>query len=212
MVEKMDTNSADDLVKIRRFIYKYGLKNASIEDAEKEGINVQEILLKYGSLSNLVTQLLAHERAAFEEIFLENDFDNMNAIDILLIVSQEISNKFHYLSPSTTLGLKKQFPQVYEKHIEERLVFVYDKIKINIEKGIEQNVYKKDISVEMKARLYVSKLNEIHDPEIYPASDFTFSTVFSRLIKDFICTNATEEGIRYYKQRKQLYNVLNFGR
>lgn len=208
----MNAKNADDLVTIRRFIYKYGLKNASIEEAEKEGINVQQILLKYGSLSNLVTQLLAHERASFEEIFLENNFDNMNAIDILLIVSQEINKKFHYLSPVTTLGLKKQFPQVYEKHIQERLIFIYDKIKINIEKGIAQNVYKKDISIEMMARLYVSKLNEMHDPEIYPASDFTFSTVFSRLIKDFIYTNATEEGIKYYKRRKQLYNVLNFGR
>lgn len=208
----MNSENANELAKIRRFIYKHGLKNASIEEAEKKGINVQEILLKYGSISNLVEQLLAHERASFEQIFLENDFEDMNAIDILLIVSQEIGNKFHYLSPGTTLGLKKQFPQIYAKHIEQRLVYIYDKIKINIEKGIEQNVYKQDISIEMMARLYVSKLNEMHDPEIYPASEFTFSTVFSRLIKDFIYANANEEGIQYYKQRKQLYNVLNFGR
>lgn len=207
----MDSKDAHELAKIRRFIYKYGLKNASIEEAEKVGINVQEILLKYGSLSNLVAQLLAHERASFEQIFIENDFQDMNAIDILLIVSQEVSNRFHYLSPATTLGLKKQFPKVYAKHIEERLVYIYDKIKINIEKGIRQNVYKKDISVEMMARLYVSKLNEMHDPEIYPASEFTFSTIFSRLIKDFIYANGNKEGINYYRQRKQLYNVLHFG-
>lgn len=207
----METKYTDDLAVIRRFIYKYGLKNASIEDAEKEGIDVQKILLKYGSLSNLVTQLLAYERTSFEQIFVENNFDEMNAIDILLIVSQEVNERFYYLSPATTLGLKKQFPQVYEKHIQQRLAYIYDKIKINIEKGIEQKVYRKDISVEMMARLYISKLNEIHDPEIYPASEFTFAIIFSRLIRDFIYANATEEGIKYYKQRKQLYNVLNFG-
>ncbi len=207
----MDTKKDKDLARIRRFICKYGLENASIEEAEKEGIDVQKILLEYGSLSNLVTEILAHERASFEQIFAETDFDGMNAIDILLFVSQEINKRFHYLSPATTLGLKKQFPKIYEKHIEQRLIYIYDKIKINIEKGIQQKVYKEDISVEMMARLYVSKLNEMHNPEIYPASEFTFATVFSRLINSFVYDNATEEGIKYYKQRKQLYNVLNFG-
>ncbi|PVX50789.1 TetR family transcriptional regulator [Balneicella halophila] len=207
----MDFENEEELKKIRLFIYKYGLKNSSIEDAEKNGIDATNVLLKYGSLSNLVEQLLAYERASFEQIFKDTDFENMNAIDILLIVGQEINKRFHYLSPGTTLGLKKQFPTIYEKHIQERLAYIYDKVKKNIEKGIAQKIYKKDISVEMMARLYISKLNEIHDPEIYPASEFTFSTVFSRLIDQFIRTNANEDGLQYYKQRKQLYTVLNFG-
>lgn len=207
----MDFKNEDELKKIRQFIYDYNFKKISIEDAEKKGINVRELLLKYGSLSNIVEQILAYERAVFEQIFEDNNFDGLNAIDILLIVSQEISNKFYYLSPATTLGLKKQFPSIYQKHIQARLSFVYDKIKINIEKGIKQNIYKKDISSEMMARLYVSKLNELHDPEIYPASEFTFARIFSRLIRDFIYTNANKDGIQYYKQRKQLYNALYFG-
>ncbi len=210
-MKKATNNDTEDLIKIRKFIYKYGWKNISIEKAEKAGINAQEILLKYGSISNLAEQLLTYERKSFEEIFKQYDFNGLNAIDILLIVGQEIHRRFYHLSPSVSLGLKKQFPQIYEKHIEKRLEYVYEKIKINIEKGIAQKVYRQDISVEMMARLYVSKLNEIHDPEIYPASELTFGTIFSRLIKDFIYTNATKDGIAYYRQRKQLYNVLSFG-
>ncbi len=207
----MKKESTKELIKIRKFICEYGLQNVSVEEAEKAGINVQKILLKYGSVSNLIKELLAQERASFEDIFIENNFDNMNAIDILLVVSQEVRGRFHYLSPAVTLGLKQQFPKIYEEHIKQRLDYIYNKIKVNIEKGISQKVYRQDISVEMMARLYISKLNEIHDPEIFPASELTFSKVFSRLVKDFIYANATEEGIMYYKQRRQLYNVLNFG-
>ncbi len=210
-MKKINKSDVEDLIKIRKFIYKYGLQNASIEEAEKAGIDTQKILLKYGSLSNLVEQLLAYERQSFEEIFNQYDFEGLNAIDILLIVGQEINQRFYHLSPSVTLGMKKHFPQIYEQHVVQRLEYIYDKIKINIEKGIAQKVYRQDVSVEMMARLYVSKLNEIHDPEIYPASELTFGTIFSRLIKDFIYANATEDGIDYYKQRKQLYNVLSFG-
>lgn len=42
----------------------------------------------------MVNTILAHERRCFEEIFNEYNFEGWNAIDILLIVSNEINNRF----------------------------------------------------------------------------------------------------------------------
>ena len=91
-----------------------------------------------------------------------------------------------------------------------RSYFIYEKIKINIEKGMEQGMYKKDISSEMIARMYIAKLNDIHNPDIYPPEGFTFATIFNNLIDGVIKNITNEEGRRYYKQRKQLYSILNF--
>lgn len=72
-------------------------------------------------------------------------------------------------------------------------------------------MYKKDISSEMIARMYIAKLNDIHNPDIYPPEGFTFATIFNNLI-DGVIKNITnrrkEEDIT--KQRKQLYSILNF--
>ena len=42
---------------------------------------------------------------------------------------------------------------------------------------MEQGMYKKDISSEMIARMYIAKLNDIHNPQIYPPEGFTFATI-----------------------------------
>ena len=45
---------------------------------------------------------------------------------------------------------------------------------------------------------------------IYPPEGFTFATIFNNLIDGVIKNITNEEGRRYYKQRKQLYSILNF--
>ena len=75
---------------------------------------------------------------------------------------------------------------------------------------MEQGIYKKDISSEMIARMYIAKLNDIHNPQIYPPEGFTFATIFTTLIDDVLKHITNEEGKKYYKQRKQLYSILNF--
>ena len=78
----------------------------------------------------------------------------------MLIVSDEINNRFFNVSPSFTIMLSKAFPDIFEEHMQMRSDFIYEKIKINIEKGMEQGMYKKDISSEMIARMYIAKLND----------------------------------------------------
>ena len=100
----------------------------------------------------------------------------------MLIVSDEINNRFFNVSPSFTIMLSKAFPDIFEEHMQMRSDFIYEKIKINIEKGMD----------------------------IYPPEGFTFATIFNNLIDGVIKNITNEEGRRYYKQRKQLYSILNF--
>lgn len=104
----------------------------------------------------------------------------------------------------------ESFPGYFRRTYANAFGFIYEKIKINIEKGMEQGMYKKDISSEMIARMYIAKLNDIHNPDIYPPEGFTFATIFNNLIDGVIKNITNEEGRRYYKQRKQLYSILNF--
>ena len=196
--------------KLRTYISKYGINDFNEEHLKTVGVTLEELKENFSDRRDIVKAILEHERNCFAEIFEEYDFNGWNAIDIMLIISNEINNRFFYVSPSVTIMLSKDFPDIFIPHQEERSNFIYEKIKINIEKGMEQGIYKKDISSEMIARMYIAKLNDIHDPQIYPPEGFTFATIFTTLIDDVPKHITNEEGKRYYKQRKQLYSILNF--
>lgn len=208
----MDKEFIQVIEKVRTFLLKNGLKDFSFEKIKDFGVTHEDISKFVDSKEELVEKILEYERKSFEAIFLEYNFEGQNAIDILFIVSQEINDKFEHVTPSITMELEQYFPEIYAKHMEDRMEFIFDKIQINIQKGIAQGMYRSDLSDEMVGRMYLSRLEDMHNPELYPPERFKFGTIYDTMIDEFVKSIATDEGLSYYRQRKQLLGVLSFGR
>jgi hypothetical protein len=189
---------------IRRKALDMGVRNLSIEKLKKYPDIQWDILKKYiHSNDELVEKTLELEREKFNIIFLKFDFEGMNAIDILMIVSKEMAEKFSELSPSITHELKDLFPEIYHNHFEKRIQFISDKIRINLTKGISQGMYRSDLSIELIARLYISRLIDLHNPDFFPPEAFSFSTLFNQMFESFIRSVGTPEGLAYYDLKKK---------
>jgi hypothetical protein len=204
----MDSTLRDIIEKFRDYLFTMNGKAViSLDEISlKTGIS-RDVILKYvSSVEELVEKALDFERNRFEEIFKIHDFEGVNAIDILLIVSKEMSDKFIDISPSVTFALKNRCPEIYQKHFTLRRDFIYDKIKINLSKGISQGMYRDDLSIELIARLYMSRLIDLHNPDYFPAEEFSFDTLFNVMFENFIRSIAKPEGLEYYEKKKKNFN------
>lgn len=208
----MDKKIVTLIKKARSFVAKYGLESVNWNKLNEEGISIKEIADNFDSPEEFVINILEQERYSFRKIFEEFDFEGWNAIDILLLVTKEINERFFDITPSVTMEFKEMFPEIYKNHIDQREQFIHDKIIINIEKGIAQGMYRNNLDSKEVAKDFISRLSEIHNPEMYPPESFSVSTIFENLIDYLITTIATEDGLQYYKDRQQLYNVLGFGK
>ncbi|MDR1755602.1 MAG: hypothetical protein LBR65_01390 [Culturomica sp.] len=206
----MDHKKIELAEKLRKYIHHYGIHDFTEEHLNRVGLTLNELKQHFTSREDIVRTIWEHERNCFEAIFTEYNFDGWNAIDILLIVGNEINERFFHVTPSVTMQLAEAFPVLYEQHKNLRSEFIFEKFKINIEKGMEQGIYKDDVSSEMITRMCIARLNDIHNPEIYPPEGYTFATIFNNMIDHVVKSVTNEEGKNYYKQRKQLYSVLNF--
>lgn len=187
---------------VRELAETRGIKNFGFEDiCNKVGID-QETLFKYvDSEEDLVIKALDFERESFKKIFDEYDFEGVNAIDILMTVSREMSLNYKNVNPAITFDLKKYYPAIYQDHFQKRIDFIFGKIKINIEKGINQGMYREDLSVELVARLYISRLIDIHNPDFFPPEKYSFSMLFEVMFESFIYSIAKPEGIKYFEDK-----------
>ncbi|MCX6287047.1 MAG: TetR family transcriptional regulator [Bacteroidetes bacterium] len=204
----MDNTLKDILEKVRELFFKYGVRSVSIDDICRDlGFSKKKLYEYVTSKHELVEKLLELERQNFEVIFFQYNFEGINAIDILLTVSKEIGEHFRDISPSMTFDLKKYYPEIYHKHVDERIDFIFQKIQINLSKGIGQGMYRTDLSVELIARLYIRRLMDLHNPEFFPAEKFSFRTIFDVMIDNFIRGIATENGLAYYEAKKTNLNL-----
>jgi AcrR family transcriptional regulator len=207
----MDKSLIDILERVRELFFKYGVRSVSIDDICRDvGISKKKLYQHVASKNELVEKLLELERQHFEIIFDTHDFEGMNAIDILLTVSREVGERFWDISPSMTFDLKKYYPDVYHKHIDERIEFIYQKIQINMQKGISQGMYRDDLSIELVARLYIRRLIDLHNPEFFPAEKFSFLTLFDTMFDNFIRGISNENGIAHYEKQMRKVNFKKF--
>lgn len=200
--------------KIREIVNRDGIEKITISELSKQPEIAAELKKnKITTNSKLVEYILENERQMFEVIFLNNNFDNnFDAIDILFTVSREMGSKFFSLSPSVTHKYKELYPVVFQKHIEKRIDFIFKKISINLKKGISQGLYRSDVSIELVARLYISRLIDLHDPNNFPPEEFSFSTMFMQMFESFVENIATVKGMRHFEHklkeaRKEGYGV-----
>lgn len=190
------------LLNIRDLAIQYGIRNLTLESiCHYLPIQIEELQQIAPNELILVQKILEFERESFTSIFDKYNFEGINAIDILLTVSNEISNRFKELSPSFTLEVKTLYPEIYQDHIERRIDFIFDKIRINIQKGIAQGMYRNDLSIELLSRIYISRLIDIHNPLFFPPEKFSFKLLFEVMFENFIRGIATEEGLNYYSLR-----------
>jgi len=187
---------------VRKLLSGYKSNEFSFQNLAKDlDVPVETLIDAYGTESKLVEEILTYEQQNLENIFSEFDFKGINAIDGLLRVSKEISIKFVNILPSITFDLRELYPEVRQRFVEKRVSFVNAKIKVNLEQGIIQGMYRRDLSPELVSRIYISRLIDLHNPDFFPNETISFSVLFEVMFDTFIRGICTDEGKNYYEKR-----------
>ena len=203
----MDSKKKEILEIVRTMALDEGIEKVTIDRICQVGrLEKKEFDSFFESTADLVSQVLSYERDNFASIFDRHDFEGVNAIEILLTVSKEMADKFQDVNPFVTIPLKNRWPKEYQEHFEERINFIFQKIQINLQKGISQGLYRPDLSIELIGRLYISRLVDLHNPDLFPPEKFNFNTLFEVMFDNFIRGIATKEGLDYYEKHKPLYS------
>jgi hypothetical protein len=169
--------------------------------AKELNLPIDNLIHAFRNESGLVAEILNYEQQNLENIFSEFDFTGTNSIDGLLVVSKEISNKFVNILPSITFDLRSRFPEVRQKFVEKRINFVSAKIRSNFEIGMQQGMYRPDLSAELVSRIYMSRLIDLHNPDFFPNETISFSVLFDVMFDTFIRGIVTDDGKKYYEKK-----------
>jgi TetR/AcrR family transcriptional regulator, cholesterol catabolism regulator len=187
---------------VRKILSGYTSDEFTFQNLAKDINKPKEILVEaFGTESVLVEEILNFEQQNLENIFSEADFTDINAIDGLLHVSKEISNKLVNILPCITFDLRLKFPEVRQSFVEKRINFVDSKIKGNFEDGMAQGMYRPDLSPELISRIYISRLIDMHNPDLFPNQTISFSVLFDVMFDTFIRGICTVEGKDHYEKK-----------
>jgi TetR/AcrR family transcriptional regulator, cholesterol catabolism regulator len=203
MDEKVDRILSESL----RLFMKNGIRSISMDDIAKElGMSKKTIYQYVANKTELVEMVLDFMREKESNICIDGDMTKMNAIDILLAVSRNVSRQMKDLNPINAYELQKYYPSIYREFILKKRDHVYTTLKQNFEQGIAEGIYRNDLDIDLVARLYIQKLVDVHDPEFLSSVNFSFEKVFQVMFDNHIRGIANAEGLAYYEKQIKMFN------
>ena len=167
------------ILQARELFMRYGIKSITMDDIARElGISKKTLYQYVRNKSDLIDQVtdqyISDEKACMAQITSEAS----DAIAEFVMISRHIVKILRGMRPTTMFDLKKYYRQCWQKMDEFHLGHVYQVVKKNIERGIEQGLYRSNVNADIIAKLYVGKTMFLADDEMFPMREYDRDQLF----------------------------------
>ena len=198
----MDDKKDYILKQISELYLKFGIKSITMDDVANEfGISKKTLYQYFDDKADLVQQVIDCylKSSAFD---LGGKSDG-NAIDRYFALRAHILQVMKYMHSNIEFDLKKLYPQLYQKVYKVKRERIYSSTVENMNKGINEGLYRSDIDSVIIAKLQVGKILYTLDPqnEIFTESELMNIETFDTIMEYFMYSVCTEKGIEYYKEQ-----------
>ncbi|MEL7020406.1 MAG: TetR/AcrR family transcriptional regulator [Bacteroidota bacterium] len=180
---------------------RYGIRSITMDEiAQRLGISkktlYQYVENKADLIEKVVQQHLAAECKARQHIQTEAE----DAIHEMILEARHAAGQLREMSPTIVHDLKKYYPKCWKLIEQMHNGDMRAIIAANLQKGIEQGLYRADIQPEMVAVLQTNQMIMLMDEDIFPLKTHNRSTLLGQFLSYHIHGIASPKGIALYKK------------
>jgi AcrR family transcriptional regulator len=174
----------------------YGIKSVTMDSlANHLGISKRTIYEVFSDKDELLTGVLkwmAEKQRDLVKKFLDESENAIVAIFKLLEINM---NHFQEMSPAFQADMKKYHHDVLEKKADKCEMPDYRNNLQLIEKGISEDLFRKEINPDLVNRCLYSMVRSIMDQDLYPFEQFTRREVVKNSFINYLRGISTVEGL-----------------
>ena len=147
-------------------VMQYGIRSVSMDDiASNLGMSKKTIYLYYKDKDELIDSVV-EEVIHSNQCQCNNDRDNAdNAVHEIFQVMEMMTEMFKTMNPSILFDMQKYHPVAYQRFQKHRNEYLYNVCRQNLERGIEEGLYRPEVNVEIMARYRVETMLTSFNPE-----------------------------------------------
>jgi len=197
----MDNKKTEFLAKAAAVYMQFGFKSITMDEMARQlGMSKKTIYTFVKDKSDLINQCLEMnqdmEKCDITEIAKKHD----NAIDELLAIGELVSTRLRSIHPSIFFDLMKYYPAVIQKFKQHKDTFVKQSVVDNLEKGMKQGLYRKNLDSQIIAKMYLSFIDVLFQGDAFPTSEYTFTQVYSEYFRYHIRGIASDDGLNHLQK------------
>ncbi|MFD1294829.1 TetR/AcrR family transcriptional regulator [Lutibacter holmesii] len=186
---------------------KLGFKSVTMDDIANElAISKKTIYKYFKNKADLVNEatIFTHNQVHKEVLKIYNL--NHNAIQENFEVKKVFNGFIQNVDDSPLFQLQKYYPETYKRITSQELCMFKDCLLSNIQKGINEGLYRKNILIDQVTKFYFSLVMSVHDSNLYTYNKNNIHKLELNILEYHTRAIATEKGIKILEEQLQQYN------
>tara|TARA_R110002051_G_scaffold180913_2_gene250343 strand:+ start:28635 stop:29240 length:606 start_codon:yes stop_codon:yes gene_type:complete len=181
-----------------------GFKSITMDDIANEiGMSKKTIYSEYSNKTSLVEDCVMNKFCDLSDgidliIAMEK-----NAIEELYEIKKYVMSHLNDEKSSPQYQLMKYYPKIHKNLKLMQFDKMHNCVLLNVERGLEQGLFRDNIEPEFVARIYFNGMNSIKDQSIFPIDRFPISKLMDSFLEYHL------RGIVTKKGKEILNNIIN---
>ena len=174
---------------------KLGFKSVTMDDIAKEmGISKKTIYTHFNNKETIIGVVTDH---VFETVC--HDIDaicdlNQNPIQELYAIKKRVMQYMQKEKASPTYQLQKYYPAIYNNIKQRQFSYMQQCVVKNLNRGLEQDLYRQNIEVQFVARIYFNGITGIKEESLFPHTMFEGETLYEMYLEYHLRGIVTPKG------------------
>ena len=179
-----------------------GVKSVNMDEvATNLGISKKTLYVYFDNKQDLVNHCFQKHYDLVSEMINTSAAQFENAIDELFAIDESCSIIMKQTNPYLLGELKRYYPNTWALIEQLKQKVLFNIMKKNLNKGIKQEIYRKEIDVDVIAILMINRIDTLINEEVFPLTQYDFRKLLTEIRIYHLRGIATIKGINYLEQK-----------
>lgn len=187
---------------------RYGIKSVTMDEiANQLGVSKKTIYHSFSDKNELVDEVIADMLQFNKECCQNYKANSQNAIHEIFMALDMLQVIFDNMNPSILHDIERNYPLTYKKFKEYKYKFLYELVKDNMIRGIDEELYRSEINIDVVAKIRLETMMLPFDEQLFPKNKFSMVFLHQQIIEYFLFGIASLKGykliLKYQKERSE---------
>ena len=188
-------------------VMQYGMRSVSMDDlANSLGISKKTIYQYYADKDELMLEVVESVLARNQQSCERDKKNAENAIHEIFLAMDMIAEMFRTMNPSLMFDMQKYHPDAYTCFQKHKNEYLFNTLRKNLVRGIEEGLYREEMKVDVVARFRVESMLIAFHPEFLRSTKHPLAVLQQELLELFLYGLVNSKGhkmIAKYKQQRE---------
>jgi len=190
--------------KAHDLVMQYGIRTVSMDDiAGALGMSKKTIYQYFADKDELIEAVIVDKIKDNQENCLQDRDRAKNAVHEVFLAMEMMQALFQNMNPAVIFDMEKFHPKAYAHFNQHKYNFLYKIITENIQRGIKEELYRKEINVDIIVKARLETMMLAFNQQVFPKNKYNLVQVETQLTEHFLFALASLKGFKLILKYQQ---------